>query len=174
LIDAVSGQPVQTSELKWHAALPDEVLSSGVEHAQFDELAGSYFIRAPAVVITLEVTDWNYLPIRQDVDLTNQFGPVLLELTPAFFFRVRLMDGETEVAIPDSWGAFPIPVEGTVGQAGLSSGDKFGRRFQVSEPGVYTLDLLTPPGYEALTPLRIELTTRDHRTIEVPLVRKVQ
>jgi hypothetical protein len=171
-VDAFTGLSVQSDELKWSPKLPEGVTGTGLDSAEPGSAAGQYVIRAPAAPIVLRLNDWRYLPVHEEVDLRHHSGFLTLSLTPSLGFTIRLMDGETELPIPDHSGGWPVPAEGTMGEAKLMSGEQFGRRFQVSEPGIHMLELVAPDGYESLQPLRVEVLASEWRTVEVPLVRR--
>jgi hypothetical protein len=156
VVDEISGQPVELDELNWIAKPPEGILGLELERAFWDEQARLYRIRAPATEIELMAWAWQYQPYDEVLDLRGTPSEHTVRLKRGCGLTLRLVDGETPVIFPKGWADEPTAVIGAGHTALMQFGD-FERKYMVTEPGTYKLQLPPIPGFLQPPPLEVDI-----------------
>jgi hypothetical protein len=173
LVEAGTAVDIRTDDLRWHPRMPDEVKGWALQGMEFDAETGLYRSLAPAAPILLQCWTVAYESFQREYDLALVTGVVTVELRPASGLAVALRDGDAPVAFPEAWWSRPVAEGGDGSEAGLTSGDKFLRQFQVSAPGTYVLELPAIDGYQAPPPLRVDVRAGEFTRVDVELRRAI-
>jgi hypothetical protein len=169
VVDDITGQPEDAGQLNWHAAWPEGVSGGGLATADRTG-PGEFRIRAPAAEVELMLWAWKYQPYSASVDLSNGIVEHTVRLQKGCGFELSMKDGETPIAFPDDW--FPeIETVCGNGRRTLSQQGGFERKFMVSEPGTYALEIPLIPGYEPIPKQTIEVSAGQFTERVVPLKR---
>ncbi len=170
IVDDITGQPEDAGELNWHAAWPEGVSGGGLATA--DRIGpGEFRIRAPAAEVELMLWVWKYQPYDARVDLGSGVVEHTIRLQKGCGFELSMKDGETPIAFPDDWFPKIETIYGN-GRATLSQQGGFERKFMVSEPGTYALEIPLIPGYERIPKQTIDVSAGQFTERVVELVRK--
>jgi hypothetical protein len=156
VVDEITGQPVEVDELNWIAKPPEGVLGVEFERAFWDAQARVYRIRAPATEIELMAWAWQYQPYDEEIDLRGAAGEHTVRLKRGCGLTLRLVDGETPVLFPKGWADEPTAVIGTGHTALMQFGD-FERKYMVTEPGTYKLQLPAIKGFVQPPVLEVDI-----------------
>jgi hypothetical protein len=156
VVDEITGQPVEVDELNWIAKPPEGVLGVEFERARFDAQARVYRIRAPATRIELMAWAWQYQPYDEEIDLRAAAGEHTMRLKRGCGLTLRLVDGETPVLFPKGWADEPVAVVGTGHTTLMQFGD-FERKYMVTDPGTYSLQLPAIPGFVQPPVLEVDI-----------------
>jgi hypothetical protein len=146
IVDARTGVDLLIDDCRWWAKLPEGVDGGSPELAPFDPEKRAYVIRTPAEAIDLSILTWPYQPYGEALDLSSGLRQHTVRLEPASGVTLKIRDGETPIAFPEDWYEHPVMVEGD-GRTTLAQLGQFERKFMVSEPGTYTIELPEVAGY---------------------------
>ncbi len=170
VVDEISGQPVELDELNWIAKPPEGVLDVEFERAFWDEQARVYRIRAPAAAIDLMAWAWQYQPYDEVLELRAAPSEHTVRMKRGCGLTLRLVDGETPVQFPKGWADEPTAVVGTGHTALMQFGD-FERKYMVTEPGTYKLELPAISGFVQPPVLEVDIRPGEFTERVVTLVR---
>jgi hypothetical protein len=146
IVDAKSGSDILTADCNWHPVRPEGVSGGLLQSAPYDQERGGYVIRTPAERIELMIWTWPYQPFGEALDLSSGLRQHSVQLEPASGITLKIRDGETPLAFPGDWSESPAMVDGE-GRTTLSRFGQFERKFMVSAPGSYTIELPDFAGY---------------------------
>jgi hypothetical protein len=171
VLDGASGSPVSTAQVNWQSLVGGEIDGAALLRAGWDASAQAFRIVAPLGRIELDVWSLEHRPYRETFDLAPGTRELTLRLERGCGLILRLADGETPVPFPKGWDGSPAEIGG----AGETTAMQFGeleRRFMVSKPGTYSLELPEIAGYEPVPPLTLEIAEGQYTEHVVALVRK--
>ena len=171
VVDDLTGQPVETEELHWNPRRPEGVTGGGLETARRHPRGPGYLIRAPAAEIELMLWAMEYQPYSATIDLSSGLREHTIRLQRGCGLVLRLADGETPVAFPEGWDGQPKALGGAGHTTLISFGD-FERKFTLSEPGTYAIELPAIPGYLQPPVQQLEIVAGQFLQHAVALERK--
>jgi len=171
VVNDETGRDVDTDQLHWAPRRPEGVLGGGLEQARRAPDGRGYRIRAPAVEVDLHMWAWEYQPCSETVDLGRGVREHTLRLKPGCGLTLRMLDGETPVGFPPDWGGKPESVDGDGKPSLMQQGD-FERKFMVTQPGTYSIQPPTVPGYLPPPAQTIEVFPGEFTAVVVALERE--
>jgi len=170
VVDELSGQPVEIDELNWLAVQPEGVRGGVLERAFWDAGAEVYRIRAPTAEVQLMTWAWQYQPYDEVLDLRGGLREHTVRLRRGCGVTLRLVDGEAPVLFPKGWVGEPVAVVGT-GHTTLMQFGEFERKYMVTEPGTYSIEMPSIPGFVQQPALEVEIRAGEFTERVVELVR---
>lgn len=163
VIDEVTREDVEVHELRWQSARDFRPGAGILAEAERDARNRRYAIRAPCGPIDLQLFDDVFQLPPTRIDLSTGVRETTLSLTRACGFVLRVRDGDVVVPLPMEWHAWPQLATGEKTRVFISIDDDE-RRFQLTEPGTYTLELPKLVGY--VQPPKLTIVVPPHEFVE--------
>lgn len=145
VLDDATAEPVVV-QLMWNPRRPDGVSGGGLDNAEYDATDRVYLIRAPVCEIELSIRSWEFAPYEGSIDLSHGQRELTIRTQRSCGFTLKLRDEEAFVAFPQDWYGSLEAVTGA-GVQTLSQVGSLERKFMVSEPGRYRIELPKLSGY---------------------------
>lgn len=171
VIDDATREDVDVHELRWQSARDFRQGAGVLAEAERDARNRRYTIRAPCGPIDLQLFDDVFQLPPTRIDLSTGVRETTLSLMRACGFVLRVRDGDVVVPLPMEWHAMPQLATGAKVR-GFINIDEDERRFQLTEPGTYTLELPKIAGYVQPPKLTIVVPPHEFVTHTVQLERE--
>lgn len=172
IVSAETHEDTEVEALHWNPRRSEGVGGGGLQQADYDPATKRYTIHAPCAPIDVQVWDTRFEAANAALDLARGERETTLTVKQACGLVVRLRDGDTPVPFPGDWYGGPEPAPGTSGRMGMSTYTDAERRYQVTEPGSYTLKLPRIPGYREPELLTIVVRAKEFTEQVVQLERE--
>lgn len=164
VVSAETNENVEVEMLHWNPRRPEGVGGGSLEQAVYDAQTKRYSIRAPCAPIDVQVWDMRFEAASATLDPAQGERETTLTVKLGCGLVVRLRDGDAAVPFPDDWHGELEAAPGTSGRTGMTTYTEAERRYQVTEPGAYTLKLPRIPGYRE--PDLLTIVVRAHEFTE--------
>ncbi len=155
--------------LRWEHGTHADSLFGAPQRVQWLGAMESWRIAVPAGPVRLSVISPGEGYCEHRIELVPGEQELTLRLNPISGLRLRLLEGGTPVDLPPAHDVRLRPL-GPRGRLVYVEGNAFTRTLSVDEPGTYRLELPRVPGYQAIGPTLVELTSGRVTELVVELV----
>jgi hypothetical protein len=166
LIDSITRQRISSESIYWGPSLNNPESAHVLRVATLDPKTSLHLIRTPYTRVALYVFDGSYGTAFKTIDIAGGITHYTMELVPTMGISITMLDGEVPVPFLDATSLNPRAASGTSGEVTIGGVNRYKKDFKVTSAGTYVFDIATPPGYESIGTIEVEVTkgrTSEHR-----------